>query len=90
MAVWPDPQPTWRNVDAAPDAKAKESAIAVFRRLAGLSPDGETKTVRFDSAGQEAFDHWRATLEQRLRAGNLHPAFEAHVAKFDRFSPPSP
>jgi putative DNA primase/helicase len=87
LAVWPDPQPTWRNVDDSPDAAAKDRATAVFQRLAAISPDGKTRTLRFDGAAQDAFDAWRATLEQRLRAGDLHPAFEAHLAKYRSLLP---
>jgi hypothetical protein len=87
LAAWPDPQPTWRNIDAPPDAAARDLATAVFQRLAAISPDGKNKTLRFDSGAQDAFDAWRSGLEQRLRAGNLHPAVEAHLAKYRSLLP---
>jgi hypothetical protein len=38
--------------------------------------------LRFDAAGQERFDGWRADLEQRLRAEDDHPVLLSHLAKY--------
>src|SRR5215212_3121423 len=39
LLVWPDPHPTWRNVDRWPDIEAKNRAYEVFRRLDALNPE---------------------------------------------------
>ena len=43
--------------------------------------------LRFDAAGQERFDGWRADLEQRLRAEDDHPVLLSHVAKYRSLMP---
>jgi Protein of unknown function (DUF3987) len=85
LAVWPDVIRGWRNVDRAPDAQARRTAHAVFDHFANLRPS--TPALRFDAAAQRAFEAWRGKLEQRLRAGDLHPAFEAHLAKYRSLLP---
>jgi hypothetical protein len=85
---------TWRNVDRYPNIAARDCAAAVVDRLANLSPakfgapptTGGIPALRFDDEAQEAFDTWRATLEERLR-GDIHPAFEAHLSKYRSLLP---
>jgi putative DNA primase/helicase len=96
LVVWPDPGGSWRNVDRAPDLAARQAAVELYERLdrlpalpAGPEPGhgGELRHLRFDDEAQEAFDAWRAGLEARLRDGSLHPAFEAHLAKYRSLVP---
>jgi hypothetical protein len=93
LAVWPDIPRGWRNVDRWPSAAAREQAGAVFRRFASIAAEAPASTdaglpfVRFDPDAQRAFDTWRAKLEQRLRAGDLHPALDAHLAKYRSLLP---
>ena len=96
VAVWPDPPATWRNVDRLPNRAAREAARGVFERLDTLDTanigasqeDGERLPwLRFDANAQREFDAWREALEQRLRAGELHPALEAHLAKYRSLAP---
>jgi hypothetical protein len=64
-------------------------AIAVFQRFnrleaarvgaEELTPE-EVPFLRFEAAGQERFDGWRADLEQR-RAEDDHPVLLSHLAK---------
>lgn len=96
LAVWPDPARTWRNVDRIPDAHARRMAREVFTRLDTLDPRiiaaqgedaGAMPWLRFASDAQEAFDTWRASLEERLLNGDLHPAMESHLAKYRSLVP---
>ena len=96
LLVWPDPHPTWRNVDRWPDVEAKNRAYEVFRRLDALSPEdfgasGEDEEgippVRFTEDGQGIFDQWRDELEVRLRSPELPPALESHLAKYRSLMP---
>jgi Protein of unknown function (DUF3987) len=96
LTVWPDPPTTWCDVDRYPDTHAKNTAYAVYQKLAKLVPErygarcenGETiPALRFDNAAQDAFKTWRDELENRLLAGDLHPAFEAHLAKYRSLMP---
>jgi hypothetical protein len=96
LLVWPDFPTTWRNVDRYPDTQAKNTAYAVYEKLAALVPerygarwaDGETiPALRFDAEAQAAFDEWREDLELRLCSGDLHPALEAHLAKYRSLMP---
>jgi hypothetical protein len=91
LLVWPDPSPTWKNVDRWPDVEAKNRAYEVFKRLDALDPEdfgasGEDEegipAVRFTEEAQEVFDKWRDELEGRLRTAELPPALESHLAKY--------
>jgi hypothetical protein len=96
LLVWPDPHPTWRNVDRWPDVEARNRAYEVFRRLDVLNPEdfgasGEDEegipAVRFTEDAQEIFDQWRDELEVRLRSTELPPALESHLAKYRSLMP---
>jgi hypothetical protein len=94
--VWPDPSPSWRNVDRWPDTEAKNRAYEIFKRLEALNPkdfgaSGEDEegipAVRFTDEAQEVFDRWRDELETRLRTEELPPALESHLAKYRSLMP---
>ena len=98
LAVWPDMPGRWINVDREPDLDAQRAAWAAFRRLHQLTPEAigaqrdshrpdALPFLRFDATGQELFDTWRSEFEQRLRGGLLHPAMEAHLAKYKKLVP---
>jgi Protein of unknown function (DUF3987) len=96
VLVWPDPSPSWRNVDRWPDTEAKNRAYEVSKQLDGLDPedfgaDGEDEegipSVRFSEEAQEVFDQWRDELEIRLRSTELPPALESHLAKYRSLMP---
>jgi putative DNA primase/helicase len=93
MVVWPDIARAWRNVDRWPNSDARKRARAVFARFRNIGdalpiPEGEQRPVlRFTSEAQAAFDDWRQKHERRLRAGDLHPAVEAHLAKYRSLLP---
>jgi putative DNA primase/helicase len=96
LLVWPDPSPSWRNVDRWPDTKAKDQAYEVFRRLDALNPEnfgagGDDEegipAVRFTVEAQEVFDRWRDELEDKVRTADLPPALESHLAKYRSLMP---
>jgi putative DNA primase/helicase len=96
LLVWPDTPREWRLVDRRPDSEARERAFAVFKRLADIDPakigaqtadERELPFLRFDADAQAEFDTWRHGLEMRLRSGTVHPAFEAHLAKYRSLVP---
>jgi putative DNA primase/helicase len=101
MVVWPDVSGTWRDVDRWPDNDAKRQAHKVFEYLDSLDPlsvgavqdtgiDGEPEGspyLRFQPAALALFREWRQDLEARMRSGDLHPAFESHLAKYRKLVP---
>jgi hypothetical protein len=98
LAVWPDVSAEWRNVDQYPDTVAKNAAYEVFERLDRLTaadcgaetdhdePDA-IPYLRFAPDAQDVFDDWRAGLEAKVRAGEEHPAMEAHLSKYRSLIP---
>ena len=89
MAVWPDTNGEFIHVDQWPDTPAKQTAWAVFERLATLQSanDTEPHIWRFDEAAQALFVEWRTPFEQELKRGELHPAMESHLAKYRKLIP---
>jgi hypothetical protein len=97
MLVWPDALPPFANVDREPNEEARNRTCAVFETLDALEPsrigavtslDGSLPHFRFDDGGQDVFDGWRESIEERLR-GELADltALEAHVAKYRSLFP---
>ncbi len=96
LAVYPDIQIQWFNVDKAPNEDARMQAYRAFGRLAHLRPEqlgadtpasGGIPALRFSTEAQKEFDRWRANLEMRLRSGTLTPTLESHLAKFRKLVP---
>jgi putative DNA primase/helicase len=98
LAVWPDVDTGWVNVDRWPDTPARDRAYAVFTRLDGLDPlaagaeqdehdPNGIPFLRFTKEAQDVFDGWRAELEKKVRSGDEHPAMEAHLAKYRSLIP---
>jgi len=96
MLVWPDAPSTWRNVDRWPNSAAKDRAYEIFKKLDALDAQsvgatqgeyGDIPGLRFSDAAQELFNGWREELEMRLRSRELHPALEAHLAKYRSLMP---
>lgn len=99
LLVWPDAPADWENVDEYPDAQARESAYDVFERASKITEAkafelGASKGtfdaiphLRFDEAAGADFLDWRTDLERRLRAGDLSPAMEGHLAKYRKLVP---
>ncbi len=90
LLVWPDAPKTWVNVDRFPDNEAKLRAYNIYHGLNEFplknnlkEPDG----LRFSTDAQDLFDEWRNELELKLRAGQLTPSLESHLAKYRSLMP---
>jgi putative DNA primase/helicase len=99
LMVWPNSPATWRNVDEYPDADAREAAWKVFERASKIDLNEAIKIgatqgkydplpcLRFDPNGLKEFNEWRAQHEASKRSGELSPALEGHVAKYNKLVP---
>ena len=89
LAVWPDTTGEFIHVDQWPDTPAKQTAWAVFERLAVLQPasDTEPNVWRFDDAAQALFVEWLVPFEIELRGDDLHPAMVSHLSKYRKLIP---
>jgi putative DNA primase/helicase len=85
LLVWPDISKDWKDVDRWPDTEAKNRAFVAFDSL-DLRPP-ENFSFRFDDDAQDLFREWRTKLELKIRAGEDHPAIEAHLAKYRSLVP---
>lgn len=77
------------HVDQWPDTPAKQTAWAVFERLAQLEPasDIEPHIWRFTPEAQALFAEWIVPFETELRGDALHPAMVSHLAKYRKLIP---
>jgi putative DNA primase/helicase len=96
VLVYPDPPPSWVNVDRRPDIAARNRAHAMFQALDSLDPssigaaiDGQRGAayLEFSADAQEVFDEWRAKLENRLRSGCDSPMIQNHLGKYRSLMP---
>jgi hypothetical protein len=96
LLVWPDEQPSWRDVDRYPDTHARNAAWNSFVSFEGLDPshigaktDGYNPVpfLRLDAEAHGIFLDWRGDLERDLRTGELSPALESHLAKYRKLVP---
>ena len=96
LLVWPDQSGEWKECDRWPDSDARARAWTTFERLDQLDPDAigaecdpyeQIPFLRFENNAQELFSDWRAKLEKRVRAGDMAPALESHLAKYRKLVP---
>lgn len=91
LAVYPDDCKEWTNIDRYPNKEAKEQAYSVFDALAALEPqrneDESVHGLRFTPEAQAVFNAWREALEMEIRADDIHPAMESHLAKYRSLMP---
>jgi len=89
LTVWPDTTGEFVHVDQWPDIPAKQTAWAVFERLAGLQPASDAKPTvwRFDDAAQALFVEWLVPFETEIRGDDLHPAMVSHLSKYRKLIP---
>jgi len=96
ILVWPDEPGVWKDVDRYPDSAARAAAWKTFDSFDSLDPraigakNDEFNSVpclRLDTQAHGLFLEWRQDLEDRLRAGQLHPALESHLAKYRKLVP---
>ena len=89
LAVWPDTTGEFIHVDQWPDTPAKQTASAVFERLAELAPANDTDPHlwRFSPEAQALFVEWLVPFETEIRGDDLHPAIVSHLAKYRKLIP---
>ena len=99
LLAWPDAPGEWRDIDEYPNGAAREKAWQTFERMAKLDtqaaltlgaekgPYDKVPCLRFEEAAHEDFLGWRTDLERRLRAGEMSPALEGHLAKYRKLVP---
>lgn len=96
LAVYPDANTQWRNVDRSPDGEARAAVAAMIERLCTLTPEAAGAQldpysglafVRFDSDAYGLFIKWLGSLEGRLRFGDDHPSIVSHLAKYRKLVP---
>jgi putative DNA primase/helicase len=99
--VWPDVSGEWEPKDRRPNRDARDATQSVFKELdqldwraihaqrdRGSNGDEEGQPyLRFGTDAYHIFTSWRTDLERRLRAGDLHPALESHLAKYRKLVP---
>ena len=93
LAVYPDPVKAWDYQDNHANTEAKNTAYEVFNRLAKMEPpepvelDDDLFYVHFDNEAQALFIEWWTALERKIRSDDIHPAMEAHLAKYRSLAP---
>jgi Protein of unknown function (DUF3987) len=96
LAVYPDVDQPFKNVDRWPDAHAQQQAYAVFEKLVELDPssigahvdgDGEIPYLRFADDAQDFFDTWRSELENRVRSSREAANITSHLSKYRSLMP---
>jgi putative DNA primase/helicase len=86
VLVWPDCPGNWSYIDRLPDARSEQQVARIFQKLAELEEHNPIR-LRFDADAQALFVAWLAELEVKIRAGEMHPALIAHLAKYRRLMP---
>ena len=89
LAVWPDVTGDFVHVDQWPDTPAKQTAWAVFDRLAELQSANDTDPHiwRFSPEAQAVFVEWLVPFETEIRGDDLHPAMVSHLSKYRKLIP---
>lgn len=95
LAVWPDVETEFRNVDRFPDSMAKTDAAELIERFDKLKPgdignqglSDSVPYVRFTEEAQSLFDKWRCELEKAVRSDEYPEALQSHFAKYRSLIP---
>ena len=97
LVVWPDDATPHPGIDRAPDGRAFNRALAIFRALDTRRPEdfgatleeGSLPYLRFDPDAQDIFDDWLRCHRDRTRSAELEkcPAFEGHLTKYRKLVP---
>ena len=89
LAVWPDHPRDHALVDQSPNGAAKQTAWAVFERLAQLKPLSDTESAlwKFSPQAQVLFFDWLVPFEKELLEDDLHPAVVSHLSKYRKLIP---
>ena len=73
---------TYKRANAEPPGRVERRVMAAIAdQFDGLP------FLRFDDEAQGEFGEWRADLETRIRAADMAPALESHLAKYRKLAP---
>ena len=86
VLVWPDPYPTWENVDRLPNEAAARKVEEVFGHIVTISPTEPLRT-RWCGEAQGLFDEWQTRLETRILSEPMPPVLAAHLSKYGGLMP---
>jgi putative DNA primase/helicase len=86
LLVWPDIKQGWNYQDRAPNANAMKAAEGVYRRIADMNAE-KPHRLKFAPDAQALFVAWLTDLETRLRADEISPFMQAHLAKYRKLMP---
>jgi Protein of unknown function (DUF3987) len=99
LLVWFDRARAWQRVDEIPDKEARERAYRLFefldlklparaKNVQTFDPD-DIPGLRFSDEAQEIFNAWLDSHMNKLRSNDLKgtPAFQAHLAKYNKLVP---
>ena len=86
LMVWPDIPEGWQYIDRKPDTDSLERTAEVYRRIAALEATNPLR-LQFDDEAQVLFEQWLTDLERRIRAEDVPPAMQAHLAKYRSLMP---
>jgi putative DNA primase/helicase len=81
LMVWPEMPKVWNYVDRKPDSLALQKADRIYRQLASMDVESPVH-LQFDREAQSLFAEFLTDLEKRIRGDELHPAMQAHLAKY--------
>jgi hypothetical protein len=96
ILLYPDPPPSYVNIDRQPDHVSRDIAYAIFRAIFRFHPRSRgcemdkregTAYLHFSEDAQACFDSWRETLENRLRNGSTSHLFASHLSKYRSLFP---
>jgi hypothetical protein len=86
LLIWPDIKLGWAYRDRTPNARAMKAAASVYRRIAEMDADTPLR-LKFAPDAQALFVEWITDLETRLRADEISPFMQAHLAKYRKLMP---
>jgi hypothetical protein len=86
LVVWPDTKRSWTYQDRPPDAGAMKAAEGVYQRIAEIDSEKPLR-LKFTPDAKTLFVAWLTDLETRLRADDISPFMQAHLAKYRSLMP---
>jgi len=95
LMVYPDKsdESEIRFIDERPNLQAQREMEALFDHIVEGTPEdfgteqGEhdpTPYLRLDDQAYVLFKEWNVQNERRMRSGDLHPAMESHLSKYNK------
>lgn len=86
LLIWPDFNSNYTYIDRPPNLKAQTSLEKLYAVVTKVDPK-QPVHLRFCSSAQQIFVPWFATLEGRIRSGQLDPELAGHLGKYRSLMP---